>query len=134
MDKTSTIVLVLIGVVLFSVGGGLGVIYEGQKLAPELEQKQRFSEILSSQIISSIVAYGKAEKIEGQNITLNYREENITIKIREKAPVYYLSTTQPQEETNKISMEDIKIGDYLFISIVISEDGYLEGTTITIPE
>jgi len=128
MNKLNLIILILIGVALFILGGGFGSYYQAEKLEPQINALRG----LSSEVIPSIVAYGKITKIDGKNLTLTYGEGSITVKIRDNAPVYYFIDSPSGEQTKKIRLEDIKLEDSAHVSISISSDGQLEGTTVAV--
>lgn len=130
MDKTNTIILVLIGAVLFSVGGGLGIIYQSQKNYSE----ENIFKALSSEVVSSIVAYGEVTEINGRNITLIFNNDSFTIYISEKAKIYSFKQTDDQESSSKKELEfnQIKKGDILNVSMKIYSDGTIEGSNVFI--
>ncbi|MFA7676416.1 MAG: hypothetical protein WCY28_03345 [Candidatus Shapirobacteria bacterium] len=114
MDKTNIIILVLIGAVLFSVGGGLGIIYQSQKNYSE----ENIFKALSSKAVSSIAISGELKKVNNEKIILSYEEENFEIKVSENTRVYYFRESSPGE-TKDISIKDLKAGDRLNIEAVI---------------
>lgn len=128
MNKLNLIILVLIGVALFIFGSVLGGYYQMQKLEPQLSAVRA----LSSEVVPSIVAYGQVTKIDNNDLTLTYGEGTVTIRVRDNAPVYYLMNSSSGEETKEIRLRDLKVGDNVHVSINVSSNGKLEGTTVAV--
>ena len=148
MNKILIFLLIIAGAVIFTVGGGgLGILYQTQKDAPQIGKLQatelalnNIVKELSSTVISSIISYGKVSKIEGRNITLTFEKESLTIKVREDALVFSMVQTAPLKNGSaftttqqKAEFKDIKLGDDLNIRVKLSIDGQLEGGVIIIP-
>lgn len=133
MNKASLVILVIIGVLLFLVGGGLGIFYQAQKDASQIKKAETI-DILSSSVIPSIVAYGQVTKIQGRNITLTFDNESIIVPIAQNAPVYSFNQSAGQASSvqKQGDISQIKSGDYLNISIGLSQDGKIEGATVVI--
>lgn len=124
MDKKSIIILILIGVVIFVVGGGVGILYKTEKTS---EFSIKGSNMLSSRVISKIVAYGEVTEINKRNITLSFLEESLTFEIKENTPVYKIVGDEPgsafwQDST----FNEIKEGNRLNINLKIKENNEIE--------
>ena len=156
MNKILIFLLIIIGVIIFTVGGGgLGILYQKQKDASQIEKLQARESVLnsvvkrlSSKLIQSIASYGKVSKIEGRNVTLTFEGESLTIKVREEALIFSFTQTLGRSLTGeaaplkkgdtvittrqKVELKDIKLGDDLGINIKLLPDGQLEGQFITI--
>ncbi len=156
MNKILIFLLIIIGVIIFTVGGGgLGILYQKQKDASQIEKLQARESVLnsvvkrlSSKLIQSIASYGKVSKIEGRNVTLTFEGESLTIKVREEALIFSFTHTLGRSLTGeaaplkkgdtvittrqKVELKDIKLGDDLGINIKLLPDGQLEGQFITI--
>ncbi len=142
MNVRSLIVLLLLAFVVFALGMGLGILYQGQKSpvknqaeAPALPDAVK---VLSSNIVPSITARGKVSKIDGTNVTLVFRADSRVIPITSDARVYAL-TLAPVSPTNKskyinkeAAFKDIKVGDNLEVAIRVLPTGQIEGFNIII--
>ncbi len=129
MNKIGIITLIIVGVALFLLGGGLGVYFQMRNDASQISAVKA----LSSGVVSSIVAYGELTKIDGNNLTLTYEGKSITVNILDSAKVYYFLTTSSEEATKEIGIKDLKVGDKLHVSIKVSFNGQIEGTTVAVP-
>lgn len=141
--KTILIVLLLLAVlVIFVLGGGVGVFYQTQKDSPLLAQAERAEATvknLSSKTVLSIVAYGQVTNIQGRDITISYLGDSLIVRVKENSMIYSLvapsvtqkgataASTQQQAE-----FKDIKKGDNLNIVLRLLPDGQLEGSTVMI--
>ena len=130
MNKANLTILILLGVILFLVGGGIGIFYQMQKDS----SGDTVIKALSSKVIPSIVAYGQVTEINGRNITIFYSGETLTVPIAQDAQVS--SFTQANGQTGSTqqqsSFNQIKKGDSINISIKVSSDGKLEGKMVII--
>jgi hypothetical protein len=131
MDEKKIAVIVPIIAALI-MGGAIGIYFQFQKDAPKLNIARNVIKSLSSKTVPSIVAFGKASKIEGKNITLDYNGDNITIGISDDAQIYSSSNQNAGAAPTAASFENIKIGDNLSINLKVLADGQLEGQSIII--
>lgn len=140
------ILLIILGLVIFALGGGLGFFYKAQQLSSPLAfQAPQQSlggaaagiKILSSSAFPSIIAIGKVQKVFGRVITLNYGGQSVDIPVQDGAKIYSLAFSagtkitsgSPQTES---TFGAIKVGDNLSISVKVSTDGKVEGTSVII--
>lgn len=130
IDSKNLVILLLIGILLLSVGAGIGVIYQIQKDGPLVSAAKS----LSSEIIASIAAYGEVADIDGRKITLSFMDENLTISVSEEAIVYSFKQqgAEANAKQNLADFSDIKKGDFINISVKLSSDGKLEGNNVVI--
>jgi hypothetical protein len=133
MNKSNLIILVIIGIVFFIVGGGLGIFYQTQKDASQINGAKSIK-ALSSKVIPSIVAYGKVTDINGRDITIFYNGESLTIPVSQDAQVSSFSQANGQTGSTqqKTSFDQIKKGNYINISIKVLPDGNIEGNMVII--
>lgn len=126
MDRSSFISLLVVGVILFLVGAGVGVYYQ--------MQKGSFGDAavraLSSKVIPSIVAYGQVTNISGRNITLSHNGDSLTIPVATDAQVSSFASGLTAEQD--VGFGDVKKGDYINISVKLSADGSMEGRAVII--
>jgi hypothetical protein len=142
MDKKILIILIVAGVVIFVVGGGIGVAYQKQTSGTIQNNTAdvklvNLAKIIKSTPISSIMAFGAVTKISGKTITLLYKKENINIKIRDGAKIFKL--VQAKDANGKMTSTqkpavfgDIKVGDNLNVGVKIASSNTLEGSSVVI--
>ena len=134
MNKTTSIVLIIIsGLVFLVLGGGMGFLYKTLQVSPQIEKTTAIIKDLSSKTVLSTVAYGQVSKIEGKDITLSYDSDNIKISMAENSPVYSFvndSTGKPVQK--KVDFKQIKIGDTLNITIKLLPDGQIQSQSALI--
>jgi len=132
MNKKQLVFLIVIGVLLFVLGGVLGVAYDTNKTPQQTKVKTVNS--LSSKVVSSIVAYGQVVSIEGKNITLNNLGDNLVISIADNAKIYSLTIPSgakaPVQSIGEFG--DIKQGDSVNVNLKLLTDGQLEGSSVVI--
>lgn len=132
MNKNLLTTFIIIGLVFFVLGGGLGVFYQIQKDIPLLEKSEAIN-VLSSKVIPSIVAYGRVTDISEKNITLTFSGDTLIIKIKDTASIY---SFVPDEEGNsnrqKTNFSQIKKGDNVSVNLNMLPDGQLEGESVII--
>ncbi|MGD0576647.1 MAG: hypothetical protein ABSA74_01050 [Candidatus Staskawiczbacteria bacterium] len=134
-NKSKLVILIIVGVALFLIGGGLGIV-STQKGSQRTKIEATNS--LSSKVVSSIIAYGQVKNIDGRNITLSNLDDNLTISIADNAQVYSFTTpvagknggTAPVQQT--VKFENIKIGDNVNVAIKLLPSGQLEGSSVII--
>lgn len=149
MSKTTlTTLLIVLGLIIFAIGGGLGVFFQQQtsqlpvqqtSIKPQAGQNADLLRILSSSLISPIVAHGNVAGINGRNVSLNFGGTNLTVKINQDAKVYSFSASSGQAQTSKSSttqpegkFEDIKVGDSVNITLQLLPDGTMGGKLVSI--
>lgn len=138
MDKRNLTILVIVGVIIFLVGGGLGVLYRTQNPSEKYRKLETAVATLSSKVVPSIAGYGQVTSIDGKNITLSYGGDSLTINISEKAVIYSFvaSTTAKNGATSgtqkEVEFSAIRKGDYVNIGLKLSPDGTLQGETVII--
>lgn len=138
MNAKNLIISIIIGLVIFALGGVCGFFYQQQREVPQIEtqnaQDNSASKILSSKIISSIMASAEVSDIVGKNITLKSGDDSLTIKISDDALIYSFvvpaNGKTPVRQTAKF--EDIKKGDFINIKIKESSDKQIVGGEVTI--
>jgi flagellar basal body-associated protein FliL len=138
MNKTSLTILIIVGVVIFLVGGGLGILYRTQNPSEKYQKLETAVATLSSKAVPSIAGYGQVTNIDGKNITLSYSEDSLTINISEKAVIYSFVASAPAKNgatsgtQKEVEFNAIKKGDYVNIGLKLSPDGTLQGETVII--
>jgi hypothetical protein len=134
MNKISLTVLFIIGGLVFLVAGaGLGILYQTQQTAPQLEKINTAVKFLSSKTVPSIVAYGQVANIDGRNLTLAFNGDNITIAINEDATVNsFVKNEAGTMAQKKSDFSQIKKGDTLNITIKVLPDGQIQGVSVIV--
>jgi DNA polymerase III alpha subunit (gram-positive type) len=129
MDKTNTIILVLIGVVLFSVGGGLGIIYQEQKTFSDNEENQTPVNNLISKAVLFVAVQGEVIDINDKTLVVSREGETTRVFLKED---FVLNAPYLLNKENKNNLENINIGDFLNIEAKILKNGELEGQSVAI--
>ena len=146
MNKPVKIVLsIVIGLVILAVGVSLGFFYEKTTQPPVnyqgADNMASIIKTLSSRTISVMSAYGQVTNIEGNNITLSYRGDSMTIGMAQDSGVYSsldnnaqnkAATSTTEFSTQKGTLSDIKKGDTVILKFIMLPTGQLEGSSITI--
>jgi len=162
MSKISLIVLsIALGLVIFIVGGGMGIVYQSQMETENLTVKENtpkediakevivnvtdkdcvsLVKVLSSGVISSITANGTVTNISGKNITFKFGNTLVTMATTNDTRFFSLSgvinngktITETKTSQSKISLKDIKIGDNINLNINVSSDGIPQIKTATV--
>lgn len=132
MTKTNLVILVIFGVLLFILGGGLGVLYKKQTDA----EKVAAIKILSSKVIPTITSYGDVTKIEGRNVTLTYSGDSLTVALKDGARIFSFknqaSGSGAATGQQKTDISELKVGDNVSMEIVVSPDGKMQGDSMII--
>ncbi|MGA2418024.1 MAG: hypothetical protein ABSF55_02200 [Candidatus Staskawiczbacteria bacterium] len=132
------IILIIIGLVIFVIGAGLGVFYQTKKDAIQIQQDEKISaeiQSLSSDIVTAVAAYGKVVAINGRDVTLSYSGKSLTINVGENVPVTSFSAPakgSTQGTSQNLKFSDIKTGDNLSIALKIGQDGKLAAQTVLV--
>lgn len=132
-NKKQLAILIIVGVLVFLVGGGLGII----SVQPKGFQKTKIEATnkLASRVISSIVAYGQIENIDGRNLTLSNFGDNLSILILDNAQVYSFTTPSVKNATpsqQTVKFENIKIGDKVNVAVKLLPNGQMQGSSVII--
>lgn len=135
MDKKTIILIIVAGLVIFIIGGGLGIFYQKQTtdgLIKSLNSKSQAMDglikSLNSKTITSITALGKVVSINGNKIVLTSGQDNLEVIVSNGAKVYSLVKSPPAQAT----LKDIKTGDNISVNVKLLPNGQLEGRAITI--
>ena len=134
MNKTTSIVLIIIsGLVFLVLGGGMGFLYKTLQVSPQIKKTTAIIKDLSSKTVLSTVAYGQVSKIEGKDITLSYSGDSIKVSMKENSPVYSFANDSTGKPVQKqVDLKEIKIGDNLNITIKLLPDGQIQGQSVLI--
>jgi hypothetical protein len=149
MEKSQlTILLIVAGLVLFVIGGGIGIFYQKQITASQIkiaaaetlkaQKVESAVNFLSSKLVTYISATGQVVGVKGRDITLNSGGDTILVHIKDNAPISApaYDSTMPSIAAApggpQIEIENIKTGDSLNVQIKVLPDGQLEGQAIMI--
>ena len=136
-SKKQLIILIIVGVVLFLLGGAVGII----AIQGGAQQgKIKMANSLSSKVVSSIVAYGQVKSIDARNLTLANLGDSLTVPVASTAQIYAFitpattgkskTTSAPIQQT--VSFQNIKVGDNVNVTIRLLATGQLEGSSVII--
>lgn len=137
--QKSNIILVIVAILLFLVGGAVGFLFNKQMFVSnqplaKCPYMQGASTIISAQdtgLIPTITAMGRFVAISGRNIILASGGKNFEIPLAENAKIYAPKAgiaSIPQQ----LQISDIKIGNALSVIVKIVPNGTLEGQSVTV--
>lgn len=129
MNSSNLVVLLVVAVLFFLIGGAVGMFFQAQKDGPQLTKAGAF-DVLSSKVVASVVAYGKVTAISGRSLTLSFNGSEMVVPVAENAPIYAFpqgSTTQ-----QKAAFADIKAGNNVNVNLRVSPNGAIEGQTVIV--
>jgi hypothetical protein len=133
MEKSSTIWLVLLAVVMLVVGAGIGMLYQKGTASPVSTQPapQALIQKLNSKVIPSIVAYGQVKGISGKVITLTYGGDDVTVTMNDNAQYSALvpATKTTSANSRKASLLEIKTGSKINITLKVTPEGKFVGAS-----
>lgn len=141
MDNKNLVILIIVAVLFFTLGGGLTIFYQMQSgfVSPKEAPKITAVQNLSSKVIPSITAYGQVSKIEGRDITLTLGGDSLKIKINNNAQVFLPSSSTIDKDGKTVNapqqiakFSDIKIGDNVSVNLKLLPDGQIEGAMVVI--
>ena len=131
MDNKSITLAIVAGLVVFVIGGGLGIFYQKQTDAPQMEKSAEMQSAINSlslKTVISITALGKVVSIDGNKIVLSSGKDNLEVIVSDSAKVYSLANpASPQAE-----LKDIKTGDNISVNVKLLPNGQLEGRAVVI--
>jgi len=120
------IAIIAAGFVLLFIGYLFGMsIYSQKNQNQELKIKNIIS-ALTSDVVPSIVSYGKVVSINGRELVIAFNEAQINVKIKDNARVYLLSSGDQEQ----FDFGQIKVGDMLNIDISVDQDGNFIGESV----
>ncbi len=134
MNK-NIVFMVIAALVVFILGGGVGMLFSSQGGANQITPAQEgVLKILASKVIPSIVAYGEVTNISGKNVTVSYAGDSATVTVADNAQVYSFlqqaGSAAPNQQ--KTDFAAIKKGDTLNIALKLLADGTLQGQSVII--
>jgi len=133
--KKETIVLIIVGLVAFVIGGGLGIYIQSQEFMSGANNIKKIIEVTQSKkVIPSIPARGQITNVFGRTITLIYAGESLAIPINKTAKITSMAAGVGTSfsQTKDILISDIKVGDAANISLNILQDGTIEGESVVV--
>lgn len=143
MNKLLISLLIIGAVSLFVLGGGVGVLYQTQKDAPQIEALQAtelklqkielVTKSLASKTISLISAYGQVQNIDGKNITLSFSGDSITVGLADNVQVLaFVGDGKGKTSYQPYDFSQIKKGYTVSVNLKLLSDGTLQGQAIII--
>ena len=153
MTTKQTVLLIIGGLLIFIVGGGLGVVYQKQQPAliiqttpeqiKEAETCASIEKILSSKNFGELPAVGVVTKISGRDITLSYGGDSLSASQLRTAQKYIqffhlLKRLSPGQKTSSNvepmmnTFDAIKVGQTLDVFTSVSPDGHIGISSVTI--
>ena len=126
------ILSIIAGLVIFVVGGGVGVFYKEQKirLISQIKKSDELVKIFGSKMVSPIIIFGQIKDIslDKTEIKIERDGEVLTIKTKKEAEVLY--NEKGIQKTG--SIKDLKISQLINAFLSIKSDYSVEITKILI--
>ena len=140
METSKTILFVIIILVVFLIGGGIGILYQSNQSNISGSQAQKNAVVvkdLSSNLVPSVVAYGQVADIQGKELTLSFSGDTLKVLIRDDAQISTIGGLAPSAKTTTsnqagLNFSDIKTGDSVSVNMKLSADGVWEGVAVFI--
>jgi hypothetical protein len=111
------------------IGYLLGVAsYEYKNRAQE-SKLENIVAALDSDVVPSIVSYGKVVSINGREIVMAFNEDRIKIKVRDDAKIHALSGRLNGDQA-PFDFNQIKVGDMLNVDVSVDPDGNFVGNSV----
>jgi hypothetical protein len=113
------IILIVLGILIFVIGGGMGILVQKQINSTLAENIG----IISSKLISNISAWGIVDKVDGNKIILSGEEagKNV-IKVNNETIINRINFENGSTVMKKISINDIKPGDIADINMIMNNN------------
>jgi len=131
--QINIVLLIVIGLLLFGAGVFGGVLLEKNVITLNKNSSAPGTSTIVGAVNAGLIPWvavnGQVVKISGKNITLDSQGKNFTIPISADAKIY---TPSPAGAPTQSKFEDIKLGNFLDISLKILPDGTFEGQDIGI--
>lgn len=130
--KLISVPCILMGLLALIVGIAAGFLIKGQMDTPKIEKADAVVKVMSSNLIPSLTVYGEVKEISGRNITLSYVGDTLTVPIKDDAKILAIQNDDPAGAAKEVTLGDVKVGDFLNITLVVSREGIVEGTQVLI--
>lgn len=127
-----TIAIVVILLVFYA-----GILVQTQKTS----LSEKTIKALSSNVISSIMAFGEVTNISDRTLTIAQEGESIDVTVAENAEISLYSSDNTVTVTegkiitparSKINFEEIKPGEFASVIIKLSSSGELKGISVSV--
>jgi preprotein translocase subunit YajC len=120
------IIIIAAGLVLLFAGYLFGMgIYSQKSQNQELKLKNIIS-ALTSDVVPSIVSYGKVVSINGRELVIAFNEAQIKVRVKDNARIYLLASGDQAQ----FDFGQIKVGDMLNVDISVDQDGNFVGESV----
>jgi glucose uptake protein GlcU len=125
-DKNQLIFLGSVCLIILIMGFLFGSFYQKEKSVYRFENLENLLATLNSDVVPSIVSFGKVKEIDGKKIIVSFNDSVITIEVNENTSIYKMDNGQKE-----INFDEILVGDELSAKIKInSEKEFFEAESI----
>ena len=123
------IFLIILAVIIFAAGVWLGMIYQSKNDTAKIASAQKAQSAvksLSSDLVSSMLVYGKVQLVGDNSVTITYLGKNLVIPVTSRTQI--MGFKKPTGKFNPAAPEldalsDIKIGDMVNVNLKLASDG-----------
>lgn len=134
MNSANMLLLIIVILAAGIIGGLCGSLYQMQHYSLQV-QKAETLDMLSSEAVESIMAFGEVTNVSGRIVTLSFGEgKNLQIYIKDDAKIYNRTMVNKKIVATEIKFEEIKNGVNLNIPITVSATGRLEAIAAVITQ
>jgi hypothetical protein len=138
--KTTALIIISVisGMFVFVLGGFAGITYQSQKsgagnvLLNSSNTPNALASSLRSEIVGSILLFGQVEKISGKTIEISKSGKTIPVLMTDGTKYILMDYTAKTPVQKKATIDSIKVGDTLSVSVKLLEDNSFSGKTVTI--
>jgi hypothetical protein len=138
MNKNLIILLTIGALFVFVLGGGMGIFYQVQKDALQLEKgkiAEKSLKVISSKLTQAVVIYGEVSNIdqEKKTFTLSAQGDSIDITMKKDSLAYLLSNNSNGVPVRtQIDFKDIKNKDMVRSFLEFLPDGQIASFLVMI--
>ncbi len=131
---------VIIVIVLLVLAFYAGFLVQQKKTALRLQetalQLQKANRLISLSSFGSISISGRVMNISDREITVEERNDTVTVRVEEDTIIMSTTSLQPGDLTiptaKDISFEDIKVNDDVSIALFVSDDGSVRVVSVMV--
>ena len=131
--KKLTAILIISGLAIFILGGIAGALYQNQISALN-SSAAALPEGLKSKAVSSIIFFGKVEKVFGRMLKISSGSDSgqVSVLVSEDAKISMMDFSGKALAQKPAGFKDIKIGDSVNVTAKIMDNYAISGVSLVI--
>lgn len=130
--KRQVVISLILGIIIFILGIGAGVFYQNIKVALQLGKCQKLdsaAKALSSKLVLSVVASGKASNVNGREFSLNSGGQSLKVLISDNAEIFAIRNGVDRTAVN---LSDIRNGNTVTVIATMTMEGVLVASAVNV--